>query len=118
MSVAFASVSAGQSQLLLITGEAGIGKTRLVEELVKQVEAVPGQAQVRMGESAPLPRKMFANQSLSSVSEIPTLLCTPPPVTDWYDQFRTTANKSFRATPSPCGTASFTCFIRTHCRIR
>jgi DNA-binding CsgD family transcriptional regulator len=54
MSAVYASVSAGQSQLLLITGEAGIGKTRLVEELVKQVEAAPGQAQVRIGESAPL----------------------------------------------------------------
>ena len=54
MSAAYASVSAGQAQLLLITGEAGIGKTRLVEDLVKQVESAPGQAQVRIGESAPL----------------------------------------------------------------
>ena len=54
MSAAYASASAGQSQLLLITGEAGIGKTRLVEELVTQVESAPGKAQVRIGESAPL----------------------------------------------------------------
>ena len=54
MSAAYASVSAGQAQLLLITGEAGIGKTRLVEELVRQVESAPGQAQVLIGESAPL----------------------------------------------------------------
>jgi DNA-binding CsgD family transcriptional regulator/tetratricopeptide (TPR) repeat protein len=52
MAAAFASAQAGQSQVLLITGEAGIGKTRLVEDLVQQVES--GGAQVRIGESAPL----------------------------------------------------------------
>ena len=43
----------GQAQLLLITGEAGLGKTRLVEELVVLVGA-EGTAQVRIGESVPL----------------------------------------------------------------
>lgn len=38
----------GQAQLLLITGEAGLGKTRLVEELVVLVGA-EGTAQVRIG---------------------------------------------------------------------
>ena len=53
MAAAYASAAAGQPQVLLITGEAGIGKTRLVEELVRQV-APAGGAQVRVGESAPL----------------------------------------------------------------
>jgi len=52
MAAAYASAVAGQPQVLLITGEAGIGKTRLVEDLVQQ--AGPGGAQVRIGESAPL----------------------------------------------------------------
>jgi DNA-binding CsgD family transcriptional regulator len=52
MAAVYASAAAGQSQVLLITGEAGIGKTRLVEDLVQQVGA--GGAQVRTGESAPL----------------------------------------------------------------
>jgi MoxR-like ATPase len=38
MSAAYAGAVTGRPQLLLITGEAGIGKTRLVEELVRQVE--------------------------------------------------------------------------------
>ena len=50
MSAAYASAPAGQSQLLLITGQAGIGKTRLVEELAP----APRTAQVLTGESAPL----------------------------------------------------------------
>jgi DNA-binding CsgD family transcriptional regulator len=53
MAAAWASAAAGQSQVLLITGEAGIGKTRLVEDLVQQVGSA-GRAQVRIGESAPL----------------------------------------------------------------
>jgi DNA-binding CsgD family transcriptional regulator len=53
MAAAFASAAAGQSQVLLITGEAGIGKTRLVEDLVQRVESAAG-ARVRIGESAPL----------------------------------------------------------------
>jgi predicted ATPase len=50
MSAAYAQTAAGQSQLLLITGAAGIGKTRLVQELTGQA----GGAQVRTGDSAPL----------------------------------------------------------------
>ena len=50
----YASVAAGQPQLLLITGEAGIGKTRLIEDLAKQVTSARCAAQVRIGESAPL----------------------------------------------------------------
>jgi DNA-binding CsgD family transcriptional regulator len=54
MMAAWARALAGQSQLLLITGEAGLGKTRLAEELLRQVAQPAGQAQVRAGESAPL----------------------------------------------------------------
>ena len=54
MTAVYASVEAGQPQLLLITGEAGIGKTRLIEGLVQQVSSAERAAQVRIGESAPL----------------------------------------------------------------
>jgi tetratricopeptide (TPR) repeat protein len=54
MSAAYARVMAGQSQVLLITGEAGIGKTRLVEELTSQVRPAAGGVRVRVGESAPM----------------------------------------------------------------
>ena len=55
MAAAYASVAAGQPQVLLITGEAGIGKTRLIEELIQQVTIRRRcGAQVRIGESAPL----------------------------------------------------------------
>jgi DNA-binding CsgD family transcriptional regulator len=54
MSAAYARAEAGQAQVLLVTGEAGIGKTRLVEELRDQVLSVSDGAQVRVGESAPL----------------------------------------------------------------
>ncbi len=50
MSGAYAQVRAGQAQVILITGPAGIGKTRLVEDLRA---GVPG-ARVLTGESAPL----------------------------------------------------------------
>ena len=39
---------------MLVTGEAGIGKTRLVDELRDRVLSASGGAQVRVGESAPL----------------------------------------------------------------
>ena len=54
MTAVYASVAAGQPQVLLITGEAGIGKTRLIEDLVQQVRSAERAAQVRIGESAPL----------------------------------------------------------------
>ena len=53
-SAAYGHVAEGYSHLFLISGEAGIGKTRLVEELCARAEAAPGGAQVRIGESAPL----------------------------------------------------------------
>ena len=52
ISAVYAQAAAGEPQLLLITGPAGIGKTRLAEELCR----LAGQAgaQIRAGESAPL----------------------------------------------------------------
>jgi class 3 adenylate cyclase/tetratricopeptide (TPR) repeat protein len=50
----YARVVAGRPQVLLITGAAGIGKTRLVEELCAQAESTAGGARVLLGESAPL----------------------------------------------------------------
>jgi DNA-binding CsgD family transcriptional regulator/tetratricopeptide (TPR) repeat protein len=52
ISAACARALAGESQLVLITGQAGIGKTRLVEELYTQVSAT--EVQMLTGESAPL----------------------------------------------------------------
>ena len=51
---AYAQAVTGRAQVLLITGEAGIGKTRLIEDLVQQVRSGERAAQVRIGESAPL----------------------------------------------------------------
>ena len=50
LAAAYASARTGHSQLLLITGQAGIGKTRLVEDLC----CGAADAQVLAGESAPL----------------------------------------------------------------
>jgi DNA-binding CsgD family transcriptional regulator len=52
MSAAYARAAAGEPQMQLLTGPAGIGKTRLVTELSRQ--AGEAGAQVRVGESAPL----------------------------------------------------------------
>ena len=52
LSGAYARAAAGEPQVLLITGAAGIGKTRLVEELSQQ--AGQAGAAVLAGESAPL----------------------------------------------------------------
>lgn len=54
LSAAYERVLARQSQVVLITGPAGIGKTRLVEELAAKVGSAAGGGQVRVGESAPL----------------------------------------------------------------
>ncbi len=51
---AYARVVAGHPQVLLITGAAGIGKSRLVEELCAQAKSAAGGARVLLGESAPL----------------------------------------------------------------
>ena len=52
LSAALSRTVAGQSQVVLITGPAGIGKTRLTEELVHRAEQAG--TEVRCGESAPL----------------------------------------------------------------
>src|SRR5260370_24126761 len=49
LSAAYARAAAGEPRVVLVTGAAGIGKTRLVDELTGQAGA-----QVRAGESAPL----------------------------------------------------------------
>lgn len=54
VATAFGQAAVGRSQVLLITGEAGLGKTRLVEELAELVGAANGAAQLRIGESVPL----------------------------------------------------------------
>ena len=51
---AYAQAVTGRAQVLLLTGAAGIGKTRLVEELCAQAASAAGGAQVLVGESAPL----------------------------------------------------------------
>ena len=46
--------AAGDPRILLVTGPAGIGKTRLVQEMCARITAQAGQVEVRFGESAPL----------------------------------------------------------------
>jgi class 3 adenylate cyclase/tetratricopeptide (TPR) repeat protein len=53
-SAAYERMRAGQSQVLLLSGEPGIGKTRLVEELAGRARAAAPGTQVRVGESAPM----------------------------------------------------------------
>jgi predicted ATPase len=50
LSAAYARARTGQSQIFLVTGQAGIGKTRLVEDLCAGVT----DGQVLIGQSAPL----------------------------------------------------------------
>jgi DNA-binding CsgD family transcriptional regulator len=52
LSAAYARAAEGEPRVVLVTGAAGIGKTRLVDELTGQ--AGQAGAQVRAGESAPL----------------------------------------------------------------
>jgi DNA-binding CsgD family transcriptional regulator len=54
LTTAYAAVAGGQSRVVLLTGEAGLGKTRLVEELCDWVRLAADGAQVRVGGSAPL----------------------------------------------------------------
>ncbi|HEV2254986.1 MAG TPA: AAA family ATPase [Streptosporangiaceae bacterium] len=54
ISAVYARALSGQSQVVLITGAAGIGKTRLVEELTGQARSAADGARVRVGESAPI----------------------------------------------------------------
>ena len=54
MSAARDRARGGQSQVLLISGQAGIGKTRLVEELTGQVRSAADGTRVLIGESAPM----------------------------------------------------------------
>ena len=54
MARAYTQAVAGQPRVLLVTGEAGIGKTRLVAELGACVRRDCGTAQWLVGESAPL----------------------------------------------------------------
>ena len=54
LTAAYAAVAGGQSRVVLLTGEGGLGKTRLVEELCGRVRSAADGAQVRVGESAPL----------------------------------------------------------------
>src|SRR5579862_8727317 len=49
MSAAYARALGGQSQVMLLTGEAGIGKTRLLEELTGHVRSAGDGARVRVG---------------------------------------------------------------------
>jgi len=53
-SAAYARVLAGQAQLVVLTGEAGIGKTRLVEELTGRARSAADGVRVFLGESAPI----------------------------------------------------------------
>jgi DNA-binding CsgD family transcriptional regulator len=54
LTAAYAAAAGGQSRVVLLTGEGGLGKTRLVEELCGRVRSAADGAQVRVGESAPL----------------------------------------------------------------
>ena len=51
---AYARAARGQAQVLLVSGQAGIGKTRLVEELAALVGAAGDGAGFRIGDSVPL----------------------------------------------------------------
>jgi DNA-binding CsgD family transcriptional regulator len=54
MAAAYARAVTGLSQVVLVTGEAGIGKTTLTDDLITDLRSDPGRPLVLTGESAPL----------------------------------------------------------------
>jgi DNA-binding CsgD family transcriptional regulator len=51
---AYARAAAGAAQFLLVTGEAGIGKTRLLQEMWSRIQGSPQRPRRRWGECVPL----------------------------------------------------------------
>jgi DNA-binding CsgD family transcriptional regulator len=54
MAAAYGRAVTGLSQVVLVTGEAGIGKTRLADDLIADLRSDPHRPLVLVGESAPL----------------------------------------------------------------
>ncbi|MBD0740348.1 ATP-binding protein [Streptomyces sp. CBMA29] len=75
---AFDRAAAGQAQLLLVTGEAGLGKTRLVQELAALVTTAPRHAHLRSGDSVPLTGPTLAYGPFIAALR-PLFASAPPP---------------------------------------